>query len=422
MSRLARVKRPHQSLINAVESVGILLGIDATLVKSIYKAKSPSNYDVTVEYLQDNFSEAMTRLALLNTNGISNLMASDLYRKIRSCPFDYEAAVNSGGLEAREMFNILVHIIDKLVADKHRIPITQTSVLTIVDGSRPSYVALDIVSHIHQHGTCIIGALTYEDDAASEASAHLVLDLNRRCKDLYKMEDGTFQVVPIICTDMSDIVQRIENLYDDNRCGVLTMGIDTTNAKEDELAFAVTYSAWKLPHRIILAKSFARVCDFGNVSSPRKFQIAIKNEKDLDSVFADTLPIINPGDAIVLMGIVETGDPIGDVRDTRYDFGDRYDQWVSSRAIAKEIVPDKPGWNNEANASLRERMEFLLINSQIAGVSIITTRNPVKTVAQTICEVAFEHQVDVLVIRRGENREVSRECLQRAHCNVMLTS
>lgn len=421
MSGLLNIKRPHPALINAVEAVGVLLGIELTMAKSAYKAKAPSNYDATVEYLHTNFSEAIMKLAQLDTDGISNKTASELYRKIQSCPFDYESAVISGGLEAREMFNILMHILDRLTVDPHRIPIRPTNVLTIVDGSRPSYVALDIAAHMHQHGVCVIGALTYAEEDGYE-SRHLQSDLTRRCKDLYKMEEKSFKIVPVNCVAVAEIVRNIESLFEENNCGVVAMGIDTSNPSEDELALAVTYSAWKMPHRIILAKSFARVCEFESIQSPRIYQVAVKNTLDLNRVFQEAVPFINPGDRLVLLAIVDNGDPIGDARDTRFGFGERFDKWSVGRRISTDTEPDRPGWNDAEIATLKERMEYLLSKSQVSGKAIVITRDITKTIAQMICDIAFEESVDVLVVRRGENREVSRECLQRAHCNVLLTS
>lgn len=421
MSRLSEIRRPNAALINAVEAIGILLRIPTRMTKSAYKVPSPSNYDETVSFLESNFSQVLESLASLESNGIPNDVASQLYRKLQQQPFDYEGAVNMGGLEARELFNILVYILDQLVQDPHRIPVGKTNILVIVDGSRPSYVALDIAAHIHQHGVCVVGALSYSHTDTYMGS-HLTYDLSRRLKDQYKLEEKSFNIVPILSDSVKEIVDHVQKLISNYNCGIVAMGIDTSTANEDILALAVVYAAWNLPHMILLAKSIARVCEFQRVQSPRKYMICVKNAKDLDAVFSSVRSFINPHDTLVFAVVVESGNPIGDERDTRFGFGARFDKWASSKISTDELQPDRMGWNFEANQKLEEKMKCILDKSQIPGRVIVETVDPTKTVAQLICDLAFEQECDVLVLRRGVNQEVSRECLRRSHCNLLLTS
>lgn len=420
MSRISEIRRPNAALINAVEAVGILLRIPAKMGKSAYKVATPSNYDDTVSILQSNFNQVLDSLATLESNGIPNDIASELFRKLEQQPFDYEGAVEMGGLEARELFNILVYILDQLVQDPHRIPVGKTNVLTIVDGSRPSYVALDIAAHVHQHGVCVVGALSYSHTDTYMGS-HLTYDLSRRLKEQYKLEDKSFNIVPIMSDSVKEIVDHVQDLCSHYNCGIIAMGIDTSTENEDILALAVVFSAWNLPHMILLAKSVARVCDFESVHTARKYMICVKNSADLDGLFSSTRSFINPHDTLVFSVVVESGDPIGDERDTRFGFGSRFDKWSSSRDSSDGLQPDSLGWNTEENKKLEERMNYLLEKSQIPGSVIVATIDPTKTVAQLICEMAFQQECDVLVLRRGLNQEVSRECLRRSHCNILLS-
>ena len=419
MSRLAEIRRPNAALITAVEAIGILLRIPTRMTKSAYKVATPTNYDETVTVLHTSFNQALDSLASLESKGIPNDIASELYRKLQHSPFDYEGAIAMGGLEARELFNILVYILDQLMEDPHRIPVGKTNVLTIVDGSRPSYVALDIAAHVHQHGVCVVGALSYSHTDTYMGS-HLTYDLSRRLKEQYKLDEKSFNIVPIMSDSVKEIVEHVQELVSNYKCGIIAMGVDTSSANEDILALAVMYAAWNLPHLILLAKSVARVCDFESVQSPRKYMICVKNAADLDIVFSSTRCFVNPHDTLVFAVVVESSDPIGDERDTRFGFGARFDKWASSRSVTDELQPDRLGWNIEANQKLEERMKFLLEKSQIPGSVVVATVDPTKTVAQLICDMAFQQECDVLVLRRGVNQEVSRECLRRSHCNVLL--
>ena len=74
----------------------------------------------------------------MTSDQLSNKVANDLYAKTLEPGYDYEAAVNEGGLKARDLFNAIKAGDDKFRIDKSRIPITKTNVLTFVNGTKSS--------------------------------------------------------------------------------------------------------------------------------------------------------------------------------------------------------------------------------------------------------------------------------------------
>lgn len=152
MAELKDLKRPSLSLIKLVESIGILLNIPKSTNKSSYKAPLPSNYDATVLRLHENFNAELTYLSNLSTSDLTNEVASMFYNKTLEPGFNYEDAINSGGLLTRELFNCMMLIYIRLQSDINRLPIFEQTISVIVDGSRASYVAFDTACHIHNHG------------------------------------------------------------------------------------------------------------------------------------------------------------------------------------------------------------------------------------------------------------------------------
>jgi hypothetical protein len=51
---------------------------------------------------------------------------------------------------------------------------------------------------------------------------------------------------------------------------------------------------------------------------------------------------------------------------------------------------------------------------------IIHRHNVQKTVAQELCSIALEEDVDLMMMRRGIHREVSIEAIQTSPCSLVL--
>lgn len=208
MTSIAQIRRPPISLIKLVECIGTLLLIPKSKEKSIFRAPLPSNYDNTVEQLKIDFYGVLNKISTLQSSDISNEVASDFYNKTLEPGFDYEDAINAGGLLIRELFNVVYLILLRLQADTNRLPISNHSITVLVDGSRSSYVAFDTACHIHNHGLLNILAFTVEDEneISSSHSEHLLRDLSRRCKSHYKFADHTYSVQTLRCD-----IQNLEN-------------------------------------------------------------------------------------------------------------------------------------------------------------------------------------------------------------------
>jgi hypothetical protein len=200
MNKIKELRKPPTSLVRLIECIGVLLFIPITKKKSNYKITLPSNYDDTIEALINSYDECIVKISQLDSSQIENETAAIFYNKILEPSFIYEDAINAGGLIARDFFNNVLLVLQRLQADRTRIPTLIQNALVLVDGSRASMVALDTAAHISKHGTLHILAdnmlLTSATSPKNMAeNIHLLkIDIHRRCKSHYKIPDHCFQI------------------------------------------------------------------------------------------------------------------------------------------------------------------------------------------------------------------------------------
>jgi hypothetical protein len=426
VEELVNTKRPSTAFIKLIEAVGIVLRIPRRAIKSKYKAPTPSNYDETAEYLADNFYDSLIFLAALQSSGIPNDIAAELYAKTLEPGFDYEAALNSGGLVIRELFNSIILIIQSLQSDDFRIPVAESNVLIVMDGSRSSYVAFDYGVHMFQHGKLTIAALKIWDRITPNEEKlmnHIPGDLVRRCKNQYKLPDYAYGVVPLECNTLTDTVDAVRECYQQNQCQTLVIGVDANHSESDYLTEVVSWAAWDTKIRLVLAKSYANVSPFSNISMNRKFVICVKNLDDLGVIFAKALVLIKSSDDVILYSVAESNKAQGNLRETRHGFGERAG-WVQGAKPPSKWLDEAAfaGWNDETLNVLETNMNKLIEKSQIRGEARIDFRRKGWTVAQHIREVCFTDQVNVAVMYRGEENDVSSECVRDLPTNIVLVS
>jgi hypothetical protein len=369
MSYLAKIVKPPTALIKLIEAIGIVLQVPLSYGKSNYKAPTPSNYDGTIALLLNDFVGCVTKLGSLASNDVSNEVASRLYSKILESGFDYEQAILSGGLESRDLYNCLILILNMLDSDPHRIPIKSINVMVLCDGSRPSYVALDLATHIHHHGICYITTLLIAGNDKINGTIiqnHLSTDLIRRCSEQYHLLPSQYQIDILQPHTSDDIIQAIDDTMCDHNCFILIIGIDANYIGTENLSKSAEWAAWKVGYITILVKSITRIRPFTSLKMNRKYLLCVKGHLKLQELFELCLQIIKPNDFLIVCSVVDNGEPLGDSRyGTRYDLGKRA-RWIAGK-VDDLREPNRIGWNQKLVEELEENMRSLLDKSQITG-------------------------------------------------------
>jgi nucleotide-binding universal stress UspA family protein len=416
--------KPPSALVKLVESVGILLDVPVTHSKSKYKAPSPSNYDGTMDRLVAEFPQLVSKLGSMDSSDVTNAVASRLFSKTIEVGYDYEEAVAAGGLEARDLFNSITLIMSMLQEQQHRIPIKKMNLLVLVDGSRPSYVTLDTAAHLHKHGICTVTAVLAPDSTSNPDVLmyhHLPADLQRRCQEQYHMPEQSFKVDVMMAapaSDPSDLQDDIRSKMDHINSNILVMGIDKNFSGTDTLSPIAQWAAWEPGYITALVKSSSRLRPFASNVMPRTFQCCLKGLEDADQLFGVCLTLMSPGDHVVFCCVVDSGEPRGDSQQTRFSMGARQ-RWVAG-AVPPAAPTNRVDWNDGILEELNKRIEELTARSQISGKPVLYKHDPLRTVAQELCAVAYEEGADMMVLRRGVDREVSKEVLADSTCTVVL--
>lgn len=394
----------------------------------MYKAPTPSNYDNTVAYLENDFYGVLNQLSILQSSGIPNDIASELFAKTQEPGYDYEAAVPSGGLICRELFNSLVLLIQTLQNDKGRAPVKNRNVLLIFDGSIASYAALDCLSHIHNHGMLtVLSVKDYNrrEDNYNLLADHSPSDLLRRCEHQYKKPSHQVQIIDICDKLNGDYTKEDDRVTEvilkhmkESDSDVIIMGKDTSKYEEDEISRLVDVLPDRTEKTVILAKNSSKVMPFSSVLISRRFLICIKASDDTRDMFCKSLAMLRPNDTVCVLCVHESSQPKGDYRDTRFNLGGG-DHWVHGDT-QKIVAYNSPGWNTEALADLKNSLYEDISTAQIAGDIRIEEEEANLTVGQQICRIALEEQADFLVLRRGYEREVTNHCIDESNASIVL--
>ena len=423
MTTLCKAAKPPPGLVKLVESVGILLEMPVSYSKSKYKASTPSNYDATMDKLIDEFPDIVSKLGHLNSADISNHMASDLFSKTIEVGYDYEAAVAAGGLEARDLFNCIMLIMSTLQEEKHRIPIKKMNLLVLVDGSRPSYVTLDTAAHLHKHGICTVTAVL-DPECSSNPDVlmyqHLASDLQRRCQEQYRMPEHSFnvEVMQRPTEGAKDLQDEVRAKMRDINSNILVVGIDKNFSGTNTLPPVAQWAAWEPGYLTVLVKSSSKLRPFSSNVMSRTFQCCVKSIDDLDYLFEACLGLMSPGDHVVFSCVVDNGRPLGDNQQTRFSMG-RRQRWVAGSS-PPQYPSNRVDWNDGILETLNTRIDELAARAHISGKAVLHKHDTCKTVAQELCIVAYEENVDMMLLRRGVDREVTLEVLTDSTCTVIL--
>lgn len=421
MSVLQNIKKPNTALIKLVESIGILLEIPSTTDKSKFKAPLPSNYDNTIIQLSNDFYMIVNKLSNLNSIDLSNETASMFYNKTLEPGFDYEDAVNFGGLLVRELFNIVHLTLLKLQSDKDRLPIAKYTVTVLVDGTRSSYVAFDTACHIYNHGKLNIIAhtiLEYQTNNQNPVRHHLSNDLQRRCKSHFKLQDHCFDVIPMEST-IEDQLNNIHIFLDDSKTDIFVMGINELNIGDCTISFIAAWATWHFKGDLLLSKGISVVRPFSKINYSRRFLIYIDGKTNSNELFLKSLKFMRPGDKIIVVVITESRDPLGDCgRDTRYMFGMR-SGWMSDETKAIN-EPDSIGWNDKDVEDLRKSMYEMIANSFLEGHVRVEINDPTLSIGKIVCNAVFNEAADALILSSKFNQDLIIECVHESSCSLII--
>jgi hypothetical protein len=410
MEAIQRVRRPPAALIKLVECVGILLSLPKSYQKSNFKAPVPSNYDATLVCLNDDFYAKLAILAKLQSSDIDNEVAAEFYAKMLEPGVDYEDAVNVGGLAVRELFNAVLLVLLKLQSDPLRLPVANDNIMTVVDGSRASYVALDTAAHVCTHGVLHIALSTDKQHLLTFLEA----DVIRRCKLHYKLPAYRYVVHSIFsgndCWPDSELSLLLSHCHE-KKCSSMVLPYTYSLGEFKFLSCSYQHFAVsKFAGDAIFTQNMSYVRPLTEIKCGRTFIVYIDSMSDCDLTVMKALRYFRAGDCMVLLGVFPPPEPMGDSRELRFDFGQRQ-QWTHSSDF-NQLEPNRIGWNKEVIERFQAHMDDLIAKSFLTGSRVRVEHSTSRqSLAQLICNVGREENAMGLMLRLPGNEEIISECL-----------
>ena len=436
MEELRRKKKPSVALIKLIEATGILLGIAPSFDKSKYKCPVPSNYDKTLDCISEDFYGILIRLAEIQSSGVTNEVSSLLYKKTLEPGFDYENAVNDGGLAMRELFNAVVLIIMNLKHDNFRLPIKCNNVMVVVDGTLSSYVAFDYGVHIFNYGTINIVPISIStSNEYNEAPYQRILgnnagrpenyllssflrdDVIRRCKNQYKIVDWSLNIAEINGNDVNDMIVKVSDTMTQTQSEIIVVPMEDANLGLNSTSFLPLWAVWECHKPCLLTKTLGNMRPFPSVVYPKTYLICVKNPDDLTAIFNATSQFVKPGDKMILFSIVNDSSAIGDNRDTRYSMGSRCN-WVTGDLPTNKVY--NKDWNTIEVRQIETNMHEILTKGQLNGKVLVAPKAVGQSISQRICQVGSQENADIIVLLKRRNKAVITECAQESSASLLI--
>lgn len=420
VNRLLLNRRPASSIIKLIECVGILLSIPLTKHKSTYKAQIPSNYDDTLRFVADKFDDVILRLSFLESADIDTEIASSFYDKTLEPGFDYEDAVNHGGLLIRELFNGVLLVLLRLQSDLDRVPVVMDNVLLAMSGSRSSVIAFDFAAHILRHGHLNISV----DVTLAETKQVTLLksDLLRRCRLQYKIPEHRYTLHDLEPSPSN--LEATQELQSKQNCTILVIGLQRPDFFGCPPPRADPLLEWALSREyqgdVVLTQTLSFVRPFAEVDHPRTYLLYLPHNLDPKSVFLKAIRFCRPGDALCVVTIFPSRQPLGDNHELRFDFGHRQG-WLHN---AKVSGPESTtvGWNDGLVEEFQNNLDLMLQKSFVTG-RVRVEREPdvgEYSTAQILTQIASQENCASVVLKYAGNEDAVRCIVQDSTFAVIL--
>lgn len=427
MSELKNIRRPGPALTKLVEAIGILLGAELKQ-KSYYKVPVPSNYDNTLDLLAHDYQGVLNKLINMQSIGITDQRASELYEKSLEPGFSYDEAIIEGGARCRELFDIIIYLLNQIQKDVNRHPVLANNVFVLMDAQRSSYLSLDVAAHIFSHGLCTVAIISPVDDkitdnglesALNNTNGHnnhdalnryLTVDIARRFKSHYKFLDHRFNI-EILESQRSNLLNKIKEAAYFANTKILVMGIHENCIYDRMQQSLIHWLAVESEIFGIFVKNQSLPRSFEVVITPKVHMVCLQIDVNVVDSLGKALTCMRSCDSFIVLIVVDDPTPKGDIQDTRFSIGKR-SGWVSrSSGTANENV------SGATNKIVLEVQEFLS-NCQMMGKLRVETKNRLHSFSQEICKYAVQESVDTIILNKHYGKDIILQTIHSANCTV----
>eukprot|EP00639_Heterosigma_akashiwo_P012495 CAMPEP_0206368336 /NCGR_PEP_ID=MMETSP0294-20121207/4610_1 /ASSEMBLY_ACC=CAM_ASM_000327 /TAXON_ID=39354 /ORGANISM="Heterosigma akashiwo, Strain CCMP2393" /LENGTH=325 /DNA_ID=CAMNT_0053814819 /DNA_START=53 /DNA_END=1026 /DNA_ORIENTATION=+ len=197
-------RKPAPEVVAVIEVAGHLLGVHDATNNFRYRVSEGSNYEAALKFLAEDPERCYQLLQEMDEESVSNSVGAICLSKLAENSFDGDILFEKGGDEIRLLGEHCVNILLKLdqsTGFKRRPVLKQHTVGVLVDGSRASYLAMNLAARLRGYGRLVV--LHAHDPAAPALSGggggggadFLARDIKKICAHSYGIPQKDFKVV-----------------------------------------------------------------------------------------------------------------------------------------------------------------------------------------------------------------------------------
>lgn len=214
------------------------------------------------------------------------------------------------------------------------------------------------------------------------------------------------------------IKQSLSDLSEIYDCQTLIIGLqnsyDFQLSSKESLSY---WSVWEYPGDTIITKGISYHRPFTEVSTPRTLLLYIDpNHYDnspelIKQVFIKALRYYRTGDTVIVLSMFLSSDPIGDNRETRYEFGQRH-LWLKDDEYMIKKEANCINWNENRINDYRQLIQQSIAQSFLNGKVRIERYHRSMNVIQMITMIALQENVQGIIMTKDKNEEIIGQCIR----------
>ena len=280
--------------------------------------------------------------------------------------------------------------VEKFLGQRGRMPMTDHTILVAVDGSRLSYLALEVAAQFRKHGNLVLLNIQEGEAAPRDLEpAFLEEDLVHRCQHQFKLRSHQFRVISerLAGRRMQDV---IAGAMADNKANILVVGAyGNGGPRTGLLGEHAVWSATAVDEMAVIANPYTAPSLNGVPNRSSLFMVAINAEKPLNKeAVVATMQLMSHWNQIIVMILL-----------------------TESQTKAAEVEPDK-------STKLVDEMSKLLADAQVQGTVRIVKFVATKTPEQQILNATETDRVDFLALDRFDGWHI--DCLKFGRATVII--
>lgn len=204
-------RKPAPEVVAVIEVAGHLLGVHDATNNFRYRVSEGSNYEAALKFLAEDPERCYQLLQEMDEESVSNSVGAICLSKLAENSFDGDILFEKGGDEIRLLGEHCVNILLKLDQNtgfKRRPVLKQHTVGVLVDGSRASYLAMNLAARLRGYGRLVV--LHAHDPAAAHHHHRAPAEMELQKSETQGEEEDEEDFVQRMMQQISDCIEEAQ--------------------------------------------------------------------------------------------------------------------------------------------------------------------------------------------------------------------